>query len=557
MDRNIGVTGALLLISTASGANCDDELMNTVTKFGDTVIQHGRDNYGKSRTPLFVDVLNVETLKSPDFFPKYGGGGEQHSILSNFACQQNLLRVLVSLSQLTGEDKYRLEAEKATRYMFDHFWHEASGLFYWGTHRYIILEEEGIQGEKGDVHELKGVYPFYDFLYEVDPDKTTRLIKGIWEAHISDWSVLTFNRHGPYGSFDAAKVWDREWKDPGSDVRASGLTFFDAGSDLIYAGFLLGINAEDKEAALWAERMFEQFVNARDNNTLIMPWMSARQKNRERGKMQFNFPNAYEPNLYVGMMPELAIGHNDYAMLRMVERLAQAGYHEASEKLKNALCEHLIGYARYSYNPKENVFRPIITDGTDLTGYKLPVSGYFGPEGKEMEPIEADDYFLPVYALAYRLREDKEIWNTLRSLCKGNGLGDIGKNPGDRPDLDYSTTVPYTRIVFTFVDIYRATGNGEYLEFAEHICKNILKLRYHPENGLFTLDKDHLGCHLDCYEPLALLTVAAAKQGKLDLIPTWDAGGNYIWNHNLVVSGYSRIARFAPHMGRFLLHRSK
>ena len=109
-----------------------------------------------------MDVLNVETLKSPDFFPKYGVGGEQHTILSNFACQQNLLRVLVSLSQLTGEDKYRLEAEKATRYMFDHFWHEASGLFYWGTHRYLMLEEGGIQGEKGDAHELKGAYPFYD-----------------------------------------------------------------------------------------------------------------------------------------------------------------------------------------------------------------------------------------------------------------------------------------------------------------------------------------------------------------------------------------------------------
>ena len=238
---------------------------------------------------------------------------------------------------------------------------------------------------------------------------------------------------------------------------------------------------------------------------------------------------------------------------RVVERLAQAGYHEASKKLIGALCEHLIGYARYSYDAKGNIFRPIITDGTDLTGYKLPIDGYFGPKGKEMEPVEADDYFLPVYALAYRLHDNSELWDTLRSLCRGNGLGDIGEKPGDKPALDYSTTAPYTRIVFTFVEIYRATGNGEYLDFAEHICKNILKLRYREESGLFTFDKNHLGCHLDCYEPLALLTVVAAKQGKLNLIPTWDAGGNYIWNHNLVVSGYSRIPRFAPAMGRFIL----
>ena len=435
MDRNIGIAGTLVLIPAVSSANCDDELLNAATKFADTVIQHGRDIYGENHTPLFVDVLNVETLKSPDFFPQYGGGGEQHRILSNFACQQNLLRVLVCLSQLTGEDKYRQEAEKTTRCMFDHFWHDASGLFYWGTHRYIELENEGIQGEKGDVHELKGVYPFYDFLYEVEPDKTTRLIKGIWDAHIKDWSVLTFNRHGPYGHLDAAKVWAQEWKEPESDVRASGLTFFDAGSDLIYAGFLLGINAEDKKATLWAERMFEQFVRARDKTTHIMPYMSAREKNRNRGKMQFHFPNAYEPNLYIGMIPEEAIGHNDFAMLRMVERLAQGGYHEASKKLIRALCEHLIGYARHSYDAKGNIFRPIITDGTDLTGYKLPIDGYFGPKGKEMEPVEADDYFLPVYALAYRLNENSELWDTLRGLCRGNGLGDIGENPGDKPDL--------------------------------------------------------------------------------------------------------------------------
>ena len=220
------------------------------------------------------------------------------------------------------------------------------------------------------------------------------------------------------------------------------------------------------------------------------------------------------------------------------------------------LCEHLIGYARHAYDPEKNVFRPIITDGTDLTGYRLPNGGYYGPKGHVIEPIPAGVEFLPSYALAFRLQKDMALWQTLRELCKGNGLGDIGEKPGTQPQLDHSYTGPFPCVVFAMVEIYKATQEHAYLRFAEHVCKNILQQRYHPNNGLFTLDDDHLGCHLDCWEPLALLTVAAAKQNKLDLIPTWDAGGRYQCNHNTILSGYSVFAA-EPHLREFVLRRTE
>ncbi len=530
----------------------DGQIMGAVIKFADTVITHGRDNYGEKHTPLFVDVLNVETLRSPNCFPKGGRGEEWHTVLSNFAYQQNLLRVLVGLSKLTGEDKYRRGAEKAAKHMFSHCWDRNSGLFYWGTHRYWDLETEQVLEEKGSVHELKRVYPFYDFLHEVDPEKTALLIKGIWHAHILDWSILTFNRHGAYGEFDPTIVWDHDWKDPNPDTQADGLAFFNAGSDLIYAGLWLSMRTKDRKSSLWAERMFEQFVKGRDKTTFIMPHLSARAK-RERGKLQFRFPNAYEPNLYVGAeAPIDCVGHCDFSMLHIGERLEKAGRKVEGRKIIKHICEHLIGYAKYAYDHEKNKFKPIIIDGTDLTGYQLPEDGYFGPKGKTMETVEGDANFLPVYALAFRLQESKELWDTLRSLCKGNSLGDIGKAPGDKPQLDYSCAAPSPRIVFAFVEIYKATHNREYLEYAEHICKNILQQRYHPESGLFTIDKDHLACHVDCYEPLALLTVAAAKKGKLHLIPSWNAGGSYAWTHSLIVSGYSMKAK-KPKIRKFVI----
>ena len=119
-------------------------------------------------------------------------------------------------------------------------------------------------------------------------------------------------------------------------------------------------------------------------------------------------------------------------------------------------------------------------------------------------------------------------------------------------DLIY--TGPYPRVVFAIREIFKATREEEYLRFAEHVCQNILRQRFRPDSGLFTLDADHLACHLDCYEPLAMLTVAAAKRNRLDSIPNWDAGGSYQWSHNKILSGYSKkIGR--PDVRPFVLRR--
>jgi len=533
-----------------------DELTDAVVMFADTVIEHGRDTYGERHTPLFVDVLNVETLKSPEIPKGLAGVRGSGVIMSNFSFQQNLLRVLVGLSNLTGETKYRREAERATRHVFQHQMHKDSGLFYWGVHTFMDVAGDNLRHHGNNQHEVKSTYPFYEFLYEVDPAKTERFIKNMWLAHIESWPLLTFNRHGAYRAYDQSRAWDHEWDNPGPDARARGLTFFNAGSDFIYAGFFLGMKAGDEKASLWAGRLFERFVVARDPTTRIMPSSSVRQSHRERGTAQFKFPNAFEPNLYIQYLPESIMGRADFAMLRTAEQLSQAGFEEASRKVVEPLCEHLIGYAKHAYDPSNNVFRPIITDGTDLTGYRLPTGGYYGPKGTVMETIPAGVEFLPSYALAFRLRRTPVLWETLRRLCRGNGLGDIGAEPAVRPQLDFSFKGASPLVVFTMVEIYRATRESAYLGYAEHVCKNILRERYHPDNGLFTLDNDHLGCHLDCSEPLALLTVAAAKQNKLDRIPSWDAGGRYPWNYNTILSGYSPFAA-KPSMREFVLRRTK
>ncbi len=61
------------------------------------------------------------------------------AVLSNFSAQQNLMRVLVGLSNLTGDPKYKQLAENNVRYYFQHY-QDKSGLLLWGGHRFIDLK---------------------------------------------------------------------------------------------------------------------------------------------------------------------------------------------------------------------------------------------------------------------------------------------------------------------------------------------------------------------------------------------------------------------------------
>lgn len=64
---------------------------------------HGRDGYGKEESPLFADGLHAESLEPARWLCR----GETE-VLSNFASQQPLMRLLDGLTALTGEPRWRL-----------------------------------------------------------------------------------------------------------------------------------------------------------------------------------------------------------------------------------------------------------------------------------------------------------------------------------------------------------------------------------------------------------------------------------------------------------------
>lgn len=172
----------------SSDPNENSKYLDAVREFADNVLKYGRDTYGPKHTPLFVDGLNIHTHEPVKWIIPDG----QEWVLSNFASQQNLFRTLDGLSNLTGDPKYKKAAEEAIKYALDNL-QSPSGLFYWGGHSAYDAQADKPCGR--GTHELKGYYPYYELMWEVNPKATRQYIEAFWAGHILDWSSLSMNRH--------------------------------------------------------------------------------------------------------------------------------------------------------------------------------------------------------------------------------------------------------------------------------------------------------------------------------------------------------------------------
>ena len=188
--------------------------LDAVREFADNALKYGRDTYGPKHTPLSVDGLNIHTHEPVKWISPKGGDPltateTEEWILSNFASQQTLLRTLDGLSAITGNPKYRDAAIQATKYAFDNLT-APNGLFYWGHYVAYDAQSDEVKYAGGRSHILKRHYPYYELMWQVDPDKTKQFIESFWAAHVRDWSNLDFNRIAKY-SDALEEAWHHEY----------------------------------------------------------------------------------------------------------------------------------------------------------------------------------------------------------------------------------------------------------------------------------------------------------------------------------------------------------
>ena len=289
-------------------------------------------------------------------------------------------------------------------------------------------------GMKGVVNEIEDVYPYWEFLRAVNPERGEMLIKGIWEANIKDWNALHYNRHGDFKKqVDHANTWNRFWdgyRDP--DIN-SDLSFISVALDLAYAAYSLGYQKQEEAPRIWAERLLNLIIRQRDPETGIWPNLVHPQISK-RGLNVFGrkYPQATEPRVYVGNQLNHTITQM-MGMLAIVENAQKYSRIGEMAHIKEAIEKHIIGFLNASYDKESNKLRSIIIDGTDLTEFHIEgpfrlEKLYFGArEGGAFLPQRITPLYTSVCARGYRVSGGRrEFRDYLRDMLKAVGIGDIG-----------------------------------------------------------------------------------------------------------------------------------
>ena len=498
-----------------SKANENSKYLDAVGEFADNVLKYGRDTYGPKHTPLFVDGLNIHTHEPVKWISPEG----ERWILSNFASQQTLLRTLDGLSNITGDARYRNAAMDAIRYAFDNV-RTPSGLFYWG---HITAYDALGDTPRGNTsrESIKLHYPYYELMWEVDPEATKRLIEALWCAHVMDWSNLDFNRTG-ITTANLEEPWNHEYK--------GGTTFFKSkyggggfsitGSSLVHAGTTLYRLSRQGQPLVWSKRLAKRFIDTRHAKTGIAHGLYNNPKSPLGDDLKEHFADPHtrvfpwQPfeEMRYRYYPENTEAHAWISFLLVGGMLGEKG-----REFTQWALEELTAWGKAAYRKKDNSFIPILTDGTRIEGYVSKRSNTYGPKGAVAKSLFVDLSFFWGYAVAYRATGDKFMWQMVRDIALGNDFGDVGQTSAHTAELQSNTTCSHAYAVFGFLELYAKTKNPAYLKMAQRIGDNILLNQFYK--GFFVPSKRHIYTRFDCFEPLALLHLHAAATSKTGSVP--------------------------------------
>lgn len=491
------------------------ELLKAAASHADYVLERAADRSG--RTPLFANALDA-------------GSGEQvrhdydhvdgTALLSSPASQMNWLRTLAALTNLTGRPAYKDAAEAVLRHLLRERT-DRNGLIYWGGHTAYDLERQmtAFASDKARVHELKCHYPDYELMWQVDPAGTKRYIEAVWNAHILDWGRLDFNRHGAYDA-PYTPLWTSAYS--GGDVFfwGGGLTFVNAGSDLIYSAAMLAHLSGEEAPLVWSRRLAERYAETRRSGVGISGYQFS-----QSAAAWCDGPAVRGDRAQYQLAPLIPDGHLVYESTLFKPRpavqrclLAVGGaLGEKGDLFRRQACEEMAAWGRTAYRKADNSFIPMLTDGFSLEGLVLDRNGYFGRKGTVFRAMPARSDYFWMYAMGYRLSGDPFLWEMTRDIAAGIGAGEIGGTDSDKPVIpaaEAGKAVADHRVLYGMLELYKATGGRRFIDAAYRLAEGILAERF--RKGRFVAGGSVL---TDDPAPLALLHLAAAGSDRSGLLP--------------------------------------
>ena len=519
--------------------------LSTLTEFYQRALELGKS----SSSPMLADGIDATSLKPIEW--TYPDGTEVP--MSNFASQQNLMRGLVALSMITGDNDYFHQAQLTTAYFLDNFTDQKSGLLQWGGHRFIHLETGSIEGpaSKECVHELKHHFPFYDLLHQMRPDITEKYLKGFWAAHVMDWQKLDLSRHGEYGKSFPENLFQHYTPSPVVDPskwpelpQTVGLTFVNASTDLIYAACHYYRYTGDKDALKWAKHLYHQFVLARHPQTGMPVYQFSSPLQREpvpdddrltyswfgdRAKRQFGpeFGDvAREANvLFRDCWP--VIVDNPLAMLECVKKLDDPEW-------LGWVVDGIKAYFIHAWDEQTNQIIPMWNSGQDMTGYAFVRDGYYGDKGTTLARQAANPAYLLTLMRASIASNDPELHDLTARMFARFGLGQLDAETLAPRSVASESSLSSAYLVFALLELHAEHGDPKLLTLADRIADNLMADHYDANSGLFVTTMGNKKSRLDDPVPYALLAIEAAYAGVYDQIPVALSTGGYLHGEQLI-----------------------
>jgi hypothetical protein len=202
---------ALLLIAaiaTDARASATNNFLRVVRRYADTMLERGRDTYGPQKSGLFLSALDRLTLAPLKVRPAAPGGirrgdrpGRAWSAMNgaNPQLDQNFLRVLYTLTEITGDRRYAKAADEELSWFFQNTMSPKTSLLPWGEHlSWDTMLDVPISGGDEMMHEFARPWVLWDRCFALVPEPSSKFALGVWEHQIANHQTGGFDRHAPY-----------------------------------------------------------------------------------------------------------------------------------------------------------------------------------------------------------------------------------------------------------------------------------------------------------------------------------------------------------------------
>jgi hypothetical protein len=199
------------------------DYLQIVRSYADTLIERGRDTYGRVKSPLFATTLDRKSLgifgeeeldklwhmRLKDWDNWRVRNRDRMMTGANPMHDQNLYQVLYALTEVTGDEHYAQEADRTIEWFFRHCQSPSTGLMAWGEHMgWDFNTETLITWRKGkhhggrmqeyNTHEFARPWVLWERSFELAPKECERFAAGLWGHQIGEHSTGNFSRHANY-----------------------------------------------------------------------------------------------------------------------------------------------------------------------------------------------------------------------------------------------------------------------------------------------------------------------------------------------------------------------